>query len=290
MKTKELPAMKRETLLRIMGASREELITLIPALFLSGGVKEGWVKAAEKFLAFIQDGKPRFSIFVKGNGKLPFWAFSALPLVTCPGAGACKVWCYSLRAFRYPDAFFRQLQNTLMLRSEKGRSLVAEAWDILPAGTVRLYVDGDIESAPILEYWQRLCAHRPDLRVYGYSKSWELFLAYTGEFAPNYTLNLSGGSRYGAAMRDRMKALPCVRGEFLAFKAAVKAPKRDAKTGEVESPETWAAYQKAVRESAAAQGYAKVFVCPGLCGFCANGNHACGSRRFDGIPIAIGIH
>ena len=33
----------------------------------------------------------------------------------CPGAGSCVDWCYSLRAWRNPQAFFRQLQNTLLM-------------------------------------------------------------------------------------------------------------------------------------------------------------------------------
>src|SRR5262249_34044417 len=78
--------------------------------------------------------------------KLPFVAYSELPMATCPGAGACGVrldyfdpvakptqqtvrgpggaavrrtarrhrgWCYSFKAFRYPGAFARQFLNTL---------------------------------------------------------------------------------------------------------------------------------------------------------------------------------
>lgn len=62
---------------------------------------------------------------VYGNSKLPYIAYSELPMSTCPGAGACGVykkdassgaivgWCYSFKAWRYPDAFKRQFLNTL---------------------------------------------------------------------------------------------------------------------------------------------------------------------------------
>ena len=68
-----------------------------------------------------------------GNMKLPFYAFSSLPGFDCPGAGAClygdneytpenfgKGWCYSFTGWLYPAAFFRQLQNSLLLRSSAG--------------------------------------------------------------------------------------------------------------------------------------------------------------------------
>jgi len=278
--------MNRKTLLSIANTPVESLPGLLESLL--PGMKPGWAKAARKFLAFLSDGVPRFSVFVKGNGKLPFWAFSCLPIVTCPGAGDCLNWCYSLRAFRYPDAFFRQLQNTVLLRLHP--EAVAAAFRRIPDGcVVRLYVDGDIETVPILSFWQELCRERGDLSVYGYSKSWELFLAYRGEWAENYTLNLSGGSRYGEEMKAKMRTLPVVRGEFLAFPSTVKAPKRDGKTGKVVKGD-WLAYKRSVEASAKLRGFDKVFVCPGLCGFCSNGKHACGNRRFDGVAIAIGIH
>jgi len=136
----------------------------------------GWVKTANDMLTAVnfllaqRDKKDR-SIFSKktngylgleknawgalakdGNQKLPFVAYSELPMATCPGAGACGValtgafekvkkpmvdqkgeyvynkkgqpkmtdgtaghrgWCYSFTAWRYPDAFRRQALNTL---------------------------------------------------------------------------------------------------------------------------------------------------------------------------------
>jgi len=57
----------------------------------------------------------------QGNKKLPFVAYSELPMATCPGAGACRVtydrsyvgWCYSFTSFRNPAAFARMFLNTL---------------------------------------------------------------------------------------------------------------------------------------------------------------------------------
>ena len=158
--------------------------------------KKHWYRDGSKFLAWIEDieqgriAPAPFTIFKQdGNKKLPFVAFSTLPGVTCPGAGEClgdptgenggKIgWCYSFRAWRYPAAFYRQCQNTLLVKMQHF-DLVDEFIDSIPKdSTVRLYVDGDIDSIETMAFWFSLCQERPDLKIYGYSKSWEIFLAW----------------------------------------------------------------------------------------------------------------
>ena len=64
-----------------------------------------WAYFAKRFIAWLDAGTPEdtpFSVWsLEGNVKLPFAAFSAAPIVTCPGAGACALdgWCYSLKAW-----------------------------------------------------------------------------------------------------------------------------------------------------------------------------------------------
>lgn len=235
-----------------------------------------WKAMAQKYIRFLNTGTPEFTVFAKGNGKLPFYAFSTLPAETCPGAGDCLNWCYSFKAWRYPAAFFRQMQNTVLVRMQS--ELLVKAWMQLPKGkTVRLYVDGDIDSLATLEFWMDNCEKRADLSVYGYSKSWMVFLQHKGDWPANYILNLSQGSRYGDGIKRLMQQLPIVRGEFIALPISKEAAKAGHK-----SPE----YNRAVRSAA----NEKVFVCPGKCGDCANGKHACGNSRFNGVKIAIGIH
>ena len=169
---------------------------------------------ATRFLAWFEDqnGPLYFSVFAAaGNMKLPFYAFSSLPGFDCPGAGAClygeneftpdnfgKGWCYSFTGWRYPAAFFRQLQNSILLRSKAGRAIVASKFADIPEGrTVRLYVDGDFANLSILRFWMNACKTRPDLDIYGYSKSWDLFLTLDKQgysFPANYLLNVSSGS------------------------------------------------------------------------------------------------
>ena len=107
-----------------------------------------WENSAYKLRQFIQwkVKTPPFSIFAeKGNSKLgpSIVAFSSLPGFDCPGAGAClfydrgefaKGWCYSFKAWRYPLAFFRQLQNSWLLRNE--REKVARAFQDIKEGSM----------------------------------------------------------------------------------------------------------------------------------------------------------
>lgn len=265
-------------------------------------VKNGWKVLLRRFADRIESDSLPHSIFAtEGNRKLPFVAFSTLPIVTCPGAGACagidkaggkpslrKAWCYSLRAWRYPAAFLRQCQNTLLLRFR--RRDVIEAFKVLPQGiTLRLYVDGDFDSAETAVFWFNLLQQRQDVACYGYSKSWKILESLSHMAPPNYVLNLSsGGIDDSPENRERMRGLPMTRGDFLAVPIQGKFAKGFARY-------TDPAYHKAVREAAAAAGIGKVFSCPGICDGCTGAGHACGAQTSEGlpivtIPIAIGIH
>lgn len=282
-------------------ASNNNRVALIEAL--RGIVGDGdaarvnsWAYHAKRLADWLGDDMADaapFTIFARGNSKLPFYAFSALPLVSCPGMGACSKFCYSLRAWRYPAAFFRQLQNLLLIKQAPDdkrfnqTNLIADAFRKLPtAATLRLYVDGDIDSGDTLAFWFNLLRERGDVQAYGYSKSWHVFLKFHADNGPasfptNYRLNLSSGSRYGADIAERMQALPCVRGEFVAVPSTVK----QAKDGS-----NWREYAASVRASALTTGHGRVFVCPGKCGTCTAAGHACGLGSFNGVKIAIGIH
>lgn len=156
----------------------------------------------------LETGRPVFKVFAKGNSKLPFFAFSALPQFTCPGAGDCLNWCY----------------------------------------------------------WFALLDSRPDLKAYGYSKSWRLLWDYaqTHTVPDNYVLNLSSGEREQGVTRDQMRSLPFVRGDFIALPIEY--------SGEKEGFERYSdpEYHRAVRKAAADR-------------------HACGQLALH-LPIVIGIH
>jgi hypothetical protein len=132
-------------------------------------------------------------VAAKGNQKLPFASYSELPMATCPGAGSCAVypdeklkgWCYSFKAFRYPDAFARQFLNTLANYADRefaglggrdravaappGAALARREWPAFVLGLawaktrpqraagkpafLRLFVDGDVGPADALAAW-----------------------------------------------------------------------------------------------------------------------------------------
>lgn len=252
-----------------------------------------WVRYLRKLAGGLRAGRAVFSVFAKGNSKLPFYSYSELPEFTCPGAGDCLKFCYSFTAWRYPAAFMRQLQNTLFMRFK--RSVIAEAFRLIPLAegkggvTLRLYVDGDFRDMTTLAFWMSMLKQRPEVQCYGYSKSWELFESWHKQglsFPSNYTLNLSSGSRY-STNRDLMrvvKSLACTRGEFVAVKASGKFAKGFARFQDK-------AYHAAVRTAGRVFAVSpRVFSCPGKCGSCLpSGEHACGQKDFA-VTIAIAEH
>ena len=258
------------------------------------GIKRGtWGFYANKFKSLLLDDDDYktipFSIFASGgNSKLPFVSFSTIPGATCPGAGDCLDFCYSFKAWRYPAAFFRQLQNFYLMNSKKGRDIIASEFKSLKLKkdksflNLRLYVDGDFKNINHLTFWMNLLFLRPEIKAYGYSKSWKEFLIYDSlnlTFPENYKLNLSSGSIHNNEVKNKMNSLSCTRGEFVAveinkqFDAPLGARTRE--------------YNNAVKTSL---GDRRAFVCPGLCGSCTPNGHACGSDRFKGVTIAIATH
>lgn len=270
----------------------EPILKALEDIENQSGVKRGtWGFYANKFKSLLLDDEFKtipFSIFASGgNSKLPFVSFSTIPGATCPGAGDCLDFCYSFKAWRYPAAFFRQLQNFYLMNSKKGRDVIADAFKDLKLKkgksflNLRLYVDGDFRNVNDLTFWMNLLFLRPEIKAYGYSKSWKEFLIYDSlklNFPENYKLNLSSGSIHNNEVKNRMNLLSCTRGEFV----AVEIDKQfDSPIGN-RSRE----YNKAVRDAINGRS----FVCPGLCGSCTPNGHACGSDRFKNVTIAIATH
>jgi hypothetical protein len=229
-----------------------------------------------------------YTVFTEGNGKLPFYSFSTLPGVTCPGAGACLTYCYSYKAWRYPAAFARQVQNAYLMRF--GKLAIHSALDALtkakPEGfDMRLYVDGDFSSIEDVSFWMAEFNAYPMIKGYGYSKSFAILLGFDtalglhgGKWPSNYMLNISSGHNASAEMVSYVKALPITRGEFIAVDIGHKVKSSDYGTK---------ATNDAIRK---AMGTTKVFPCPGQCGSCTGKGHACGMDAFKGKVIAIAVH
>jgi len=273
--------------------------------------KPGWASDARKLFAWIKTplvnmaGAP-FGMFQKGNGKLPFWTWSSLPGVNCPGAGACLLidkiknrflgWCYSLKAWRYPAAFMRQLQNTILELPAYRPLIVNELRRIYETKAnqgrvipLRLYVDGDFKTLNALRFWMDTLKKFPRIQAYGYSKSLHLFmeLDQTGyEWPKNYALNLSSGGKYSTGpVAEYVKTLPIYRGEFVAVMVSRETERAWSKQ------EMTRDHTREIREKFAGE---KVFICPKYCGDCTlmkDNPHACGNRdKFKDIKIVIPIH
>ena len=145
-----------------------QMRALLTALIGDGDItrRGTWAYFANKTLAYLDNKAPSpFQIWnLKGNIKLPFAAFSALPQVTCGGAGDCLKWCYSFKSWRYPAPYFRQLVNTLLMATPHGRQVIATATAKLPQDiAIRLYVDGDFADVSQVAFWMDEIAKRPDL-------------------------------------------------------------------------------------------------------------------------------
>mgnify|MGYP000905985750 CR=1 FL=1 len=281
---------------------------------------------------------PPYSIWVKGNKKLPFWAFSTLPAATCPFAGECLVhptkkekdgtpkrgWCYSFRSWRNFTPFCRQLQNTILIRIKDKSWIEKDARTKFEKGqVVRLYVDGDMDSVETIAYWFHFCARFPTNRFYGYSKSWDYFKKWgeqnNFEYPENYLLNLSSGTimestlkplefqnlvRSMFDLKHPKTGLNLVRGTFRAI-SGIKSKYPEHTEEELNNGSrietgtlgAWNAHKDEVKAKAmflrinGDYGDRGAFVCTGYCGQClANGEHACGSRKMQGVSVVIGIH
>ena len=238
-----------------------------------------WQRDLLKLYESIKDYSPRFAVIKKnGNSKLPFYCFSTLPAVTCPGAGDCIKYCYSFKSWRYPSAFCRQAQNAWLTRVNP--AIIAQAFDAMPMNSIfRLYVDGDFSSVNDISFWMNCLKLRTDIKAYGYSKSFRELLAYSenNAFPDNYLLNISGGHNAPNSIVDKVKTLSITRGTFNAVNIGFKVKTEDYGSKRV---------NKALRE----QSTGKVFPCPGKCGTCTPKGHACGLDSFKGINIVIGVH
>jgi hypothetical protein len=260
--------------------SKALLMLQTDAAFQGKGWQANFAKLADTFA----DQVPRFAIFaLGGNSKLPFVAFSTLPGVTCPGAGACIDFCYSYRAWRFPAAFARMVQNAWLMRFAP--DVIAVAFATIAAKRVdgfdfRLYVDGDFSSGADVAFWMTMLKMTPNARAYGYSKSFAALLGFdvVGTWPTNYMLNISSGHNASAGLLAAVKRLSIVRGEFIAVSIG-----RKVKSTDHGKPETNAAIRLAM-------GDTKVFPCPGACGACTGKGHACGMPQMKHRVIAIAMH
>ena len=239
------------------------------------------IKFTLQFIQFIKDYqnntiKDNFNIFKIGNSKLPFLNFSTLPIITCEGSGDCENWCYSLKAWRYPSAFYLQVRNTLLMNkfdiieNQFDKIINLPKFRKLDKIDFRLYVDGDFKTLKDCLNWFNLMKVYPKVKFYGYSKSFGILNRLKNyNFPSNYKLNISNGSKYDSNLEllQVIQSLPITRGKF----TAVNIPKGTKQVGK---------YMRTLLDK-------KVIPCPGECGTCSNIGHLCGTDIKTTIAIPL---
>lgn len=204
----------------------------------------------------LEQATRRSCLAQSGNVKLPFVAYSELPVVTCPGAGGvflrtkaqhvgfavpteknregCASFCYSFSAMRNPTAWRRWALNTLHYTVAPERHVEMVCNEVVKSKQkiFRLFVDGDFRHVQAIKHWMdaiRKILLPHDIYVYGYTKSFPEFLKadelynQNNDFWPkNYVVNLSSGNRHKPEvmqeMRERLSVTKGgpVRGAFIA--------------------------------------------------------------------------
>ena len=259
--------------------------------YLDNNINTGvdWIKYSNQFKILLKnlinnnyDYIPFTILSTSGNTKLSFLSFSSLPVATCPGADECLKYCYSLKAWRYPSSFFRQCQNTLLMKYNF-QIIANELYKYNNKSKLknikrdfRLYVDGDFKNLNDLINWMSLLKQCKNINSYGYSKSKHLFLELYKQgfkYPSNYKLNLSNGSKFDFLDNDLLK-LDFVRGHFTAYKFDKKI-KLDNLTKD---------NKKEIRK----HFNNKVFICPGICDTCTNKGHFCGLN--NNLRVVIPVH
>lgn len=116
-------------------------------------------------------------ILGRGNSKVGrVWTFSLPALVTCPGASPwCPTHCYALRLQRLrPQCHAAYLRNLDLTRNP--RAFVRTMLKALPQDLecLRLHVSGDLYTRTYIEALHDICAARPCVQFWGYSRSWNV--------------------------------------------------------------------------------------------------------------------
>ena len=264
--------------------------------------KQSWYTLLNEFKIFFMDHKKKkinknytlkFPVFKSGNNKHKFMNYSTIPVVNCPGAGACASdsFCYSLNSLRFPKAALSWLQNQILednyfelIELELIKHLNKNYKKHLKNNLnidFRLYNDGDFSTLNNMVLWFNLLKKYPMLKTYGYSKSLHFIKELTlmeYEFPTNYKFNISSGSKYEYLKNDKVLLNnSSYRGNFVSFNLDGKRVKTTKRTKE---------QNKTIRDNFKS----KIFICPGICNACTSVGHACGSDKFKNIDIVIPIH
>lgn len=130
---------------------------------------------------------------IKLNKKVLVWNLPRLK--TCPGAYACKDWCYEIKAEkRFKNAIIAREKNLQESKKENFVKKAVEYMNKKKFDHVRVHASGDFYSQQYLEKWYAIARHLPSKNFYAFTKSLHLNLY---EFKPkNFNIIQSFGGRY----------------------------------------------------------------------------------------------
>lgn len=179
---------------------RRAVLSDAKAIRARGTFKPGSYTSEELVVSLWED-VVKSALATEGNAKLPFAAYSEMPVVTCPGAGGvaygvltadqlgaaktstrvrvdtqdgCAAWCYSYKAFNKPTKLSRLWTMTLgsAVSPEYHAMLVAQQMLELyrkkrrgkapPTKILRLFVDGDFRDQRRVRAWMDACKYLYD--------------------------------------------------------------------------------------------------------------------------------
>lgn len=124
----------------------------------------------------VEDRRARISPWGLGNSKLGAHVYTySLPagrtmMGSCPGATlTCLDLCYALRMATATNGLRARYERNYLTRE----GLTADG---LPADAevVRIHVSGDFDTADYVGQWISLVRSRPEVRFFGYTRSWTL--------------------------------------------------------------------------------------------------------------------
>jgi hypothetical protein len=135
--------------------------------------------------------------FSKGNRLINsntlIWSLPRI--TTCPGAGACRDWCYSTKAERmYKNVLPSRHRNYDFSQSDDFVPVITDFLRKNRRKIVRIHQAGDFYSQEYLNKWKNIARNVPYTRLYAFTKSHKLAL---WENQPrNFVLLQSYGSKY----------------------------------------------------------------------------------------------
>lgn len=110
------------------------------------------------------------------------------PVITCPGAGACKAYCYAQvgnQNFPGPKNFRLRAFDLFKTDPQKFKQTLKEEIHRTGRKIVRWHDSGDIVNLAYLKIMVSIANHFPDTKFYTYTKSHKIVQKFGYENLPN---------------------------------------------------------------------------------------------------------